>query len=119
MSIQGRLEGTGPGLTRTASTELDCETAALLRAAILPLFTSAASWANLAEILKEKGYCLSFRKGSLCLTDQVSGDRVCGMRFLGLDFKELVQRMGRPIVVARGNGADGDVLAARPTQGLT
>ncbi len=119
MSIQGRMEGTGPISTRIASKELDCETAALLRATILPLFTSAASWANLAEILKEKGYRLSFRKGSLCLTDRESGDRVCGMRFLGLDFKELVQRMGRPIVVARGDGANGDVLAARPTQNAT
>ncbi len=39
------------------------------------------------------------------------------MRFLGLEFQDLVSKLGRPIVVARGIGADGDLLATRP--GLT
>ncbi|WP_420584550.1 hypothetical protein [Ruegeria sp.] len=117
MSI--RLNGNRAGAisARTASTELDCETAALLRAAIRPAFSSAASWSSLTEILKDKGYRLAFRQGRLCVTDRDTGDRVCGLRFLGFEFRELVRRLGRPIVVARGNGADGDLLITRPTEG--
>lgn len=115
MNIQNSNTVPGPILAQNAASELDCETAALLRAAIRPVFASAISWGNLSDILKDKGYRLAFRKGSLCITDRISGARVCGLRFLGLDFKELVRRMGRPIVVARGNDADGDVLTARPT----
>lgn len=117
MYIQTQTEGSDPILVRNASSELDCETAALLRAAIRPIFTTAASWANLADILKDKGYRLAFRQGRLCITDRTTGARVCGIRFLGFEFRELVSRMGRPIVVARGDGADGDVLTARPTTG--
>ncbi len=116
MSIQENIGGTGPILARKASTDLDCETAALLRAAIRPLFDSAASWGNLAEIMTQKGYRLAFRRGTLCVTDRATDERICGLRFLGFEFRELVRRMGRPIVVARGSEADGDVLAARPTQ---
>ena len=117
MSIQIETEETGAISTRQASTELDCETAALLRAAILPVFASAVSWGSLTDVLKDKGYRLVFRQGRLCVTDRVSGDRICGMRFLGLEFQDLVSKLGRPIVVARGSGADGDLLATRP--GLT
>ncbi|MEM9581341.1 MAG: hypothetical protein AAF891_11700 [Pseudomonadota bacterium] len=86
----------------------------MLRAAIRPIFASAASWNNLADVLKDKGYRLAFREGRLCVTDRHTGARICGIRFLGFELRELVRRMGRPIVVARGNGADGDVLTARP-----
>lgn len=115
MSIQFEGKAGGAISARNASTELDCETAALLRAAIRPVFSSAISWSNLTEILKDKGYRLAFRQGLLCITDRTTGDRVCGLRFLGFDFKDLVRQLGRPIVVARGNEADGDVLSARPT----
>ncbi|NVO54529.1 hypothetical protein HW561_01835 [Rhodobacteraceae bacterium B1Z28] len=114
MYIQTKTEGSGPILARNASSEIDCETAALLRAAIRPVFVSAASWANLTDILKDKGYRLAFRQGRLCITDRATDARVCGVRFLGFELRELVSRLGRPIVVARGNGADGDVLSARP-----
>ncbi|WP_299944392.1 hypothetical protein [uncultured Ruegeria sp.] len=115
MGIQEHMEGAGPILTRPASTELDCESAALLRATIRPIFTSAVSWAGLADILKDKGYRLAFRQGSLCLTDRTTDQRICGLRFLGFDLSELVRRFGRPIVVARGSQADGDVLSTRPS----
>lgn len=115
MGIQEHMEGSGPILARQASTELDCESAALLRAAIRPLFSSAVSWASLADILKDKGYHLAFRQGRLCISDHTTGERICGLRFLGFELRDLVRRMGRPIVVARGSDADGDILTARPT----
>ena len=101
------------GVTNTSS-DMDCETAALLRAAIRPLFTNAANWGSLTDILREKGYRLAFRDGRLCLTDTRTGARVCGLRFLGLDLKDLVRKLGRPVVIARGDQADGDILSARP-----
>ena len=119
MYFKGDMVTAGQPTTRTASTELDCESAALLRAALRPIFAGAASWGSLTDILKEKGYRLAFRKGRLCITDRTTDERVCGLRFLGLEFRDLVRRMGRPIVVARGSQADGDVLAARPTQGVS
>ncbi|WP_108859509.1 hypothetical protein [Ruegeria sp. Alg231-54] len=115
MSIRIETEQPDAFSVRQKSTELDCESAVLLRATILPIFASAASWAGLTDILNDKGYCLAFRDGRMCLTDQTTGDRVCGLRFLGLEFRDLVRQLGRPIVVARGHEADGDVLTARPT----
>ena len=114
MDFNSQLQGSGTAGFPVNSTDMDCETAALLRAAIRPLFTTAASWNILTDTLKAKGYRLAFRDGRLCLTDGTTGNRICGLRFLGLDLKDLVQRMGRPIVVARGDHADGDLLSARP-----
>jgi len=115
MSIRLELEQKGAISAQSAASELDCETAALLRATIRPAFASAVSWSSLTEILKDKGYRLNFRQGRLCITDRDTGDRICGLRFLGFEFKDLVRRLGRPIVVARGSQADGDILTARPT----
>lgn len=117
MLVHTSTKGSGPILAHKAASELDCESAALLRAAIRPIFATAASWANLADVLKDKGYRLAFREGRLCITDRATGARVCGIRFLGFELRDLVRRMGRPIVVARGNGADGEVLISRPTNG--
>ena len=114
MLVKSKKVFLDPTLVRKASSELDCETAALLRATIRPVFDTAASWASLADILKEKGYRLAFREGRLCITDRATGQRVCGIRFLGFELRELVKRLGRPIVVARGNTADGDILTKRP-----
>jgi len=117
MSIQFESKNAGAISARISATELDCETAALLRATIRPAFSSAVSWKSLTEILKDKGYRLAFRQGRLCVTDRDTDERVCGLRFLGFEFKDLVRRLGRPIVVARGSQADGDLLIARPTVG--
>lgn len=113
MGIQEHMEGSGPILTRQAAAELDCESAALLRAAIRPLFSSAASWASLADILRDKGYHLAFRQGRLCISDHRTGVRICGLRFLGFELRDLVGRLGRPSVVARGRNADGDIVTGR------
>ncbi len=114
MFVKSNTEILDPVLVRTASTYLDCETAALLRATIRPIFDRAASWSSLADILKDKGYQLAFRQGRMCITDRATDERICGIRFLGFEFMDLVSRLGRPIVVARGNSADGEILAERP-----
>ena len=68
--------------------------------------------------LNAKGYSLAFRDGRLCLIDRASGRRVCGLRFLGMAFPELVEKMGRPVVVARpGHDGDGELLREPPLQG--
>ncbi|WP_170577355.1 hypothetical protein [Ruegeria arenilitoris] len=114
MFVKSNKKLLDPILVRNASSELDCETAALLRAVIRPVFDTAASWASLTDILKDKGYRLAFRQGRLCITDRTTDQRVCGIRFLGFEYKDLVRRLGRPIVVARGNSADGEILTERP-----
>ncbi len=114
MNFQEELFSPGMAGIENKSAELDCETAALLRASIRPLFTNAANWGALSDILREKGYSLAFRDGRLCLTDQATGGRICGLKFLGFELRELVRRMGRPMVIARGDHADGDLIIARP-----
>lgn len=80
------------------SPTLDCETAALMRGWMLPILDRAASWQALCETLHTKGYALGFREGHLCLTDQISGSPVCTLRSLGTGLRELVTRLGRPVV---------------------
>ncbi|MGV6805246.1 MAG: hypothetical protein ACWA49_13685 [Ruegeria sp.] len=117
MNIEKEIEKVGPSNSTKTSQEMDCETAALLRAVIRPVFASAASWASLADTLREKGYRLAFQSGRMCLMDRASGERLCGLRFLDIELKDLVRRMGRPIVVAKGDSADGELLRARPATG--
>ncbi len=117
VSIRTEKQGAYAQAPVAKTTDLDCETAALLRAAIRPIFSNAANWGSLAETLKEKGYSLVFRQGRLCLTDTATDARVCGLNFLGFEFRDLVRRLGRPIVVPRGDHADGEVLTTRPNMG--
>jgi len=79
-------------------TALDCETAALMRGWLLPIFTGASSWPALCAALQAKGYALAFRYGTLCLTDQHTGVSVCSLQSLGTSLRELVGRLGRPVV---------------------
>ncbi|WP_170460500.1 hypothetical protein [Ruegeria arenilitoris] len=117
MNIEKEIEQVGAPATTITSQDMDCETAALLRAVIRPLFAGAASWAGLADTLREKGYRLAFQSGRMCLMDRATGKRLCGLRFLDIELKDLVRRMGRPVVVARGDRADGELLRARPATG--
>lgn len=114
MFVKSNTELLDPILVRNNSTDLDCETAVLLRATIRPVFDAAVSWSSLCDVLKDKGYRLAFRQGRLCLTDRTTDQRVCGIRFLGFELRDLVLRLGRPIVVARGNSTDADLLTDRP-----
>lgn len=95
----------------------DCETASLIRAILLPVFAGASSWSDLIDCLHDKGYRLVFRDGALCLIHLSRGYRVCGLRFLGLSLPDLVDRLGRPCVLAHpGQEADGDVLRHPPNR---
>ncbi|MBE1282989.1 MAG: hypothetical protein GJ676_06730 [Rhodobacteraceae bacterium] len=112
--------GTAPQISHQKPFEpaqYDCETAMLMRAVILPLFDHAISWSALVDALRGKGYGLAFRGGALCLTDQDTDTRVCGLRFLGLDMRDLVARLGRPFVVVNpGSTADGELLRHPPAR---
>ncbi len=103
---------------RYGPAQYDCETAYLLRAVILPIFDAAPCWDALIDLLEAKGYHPMFRGGELCLTRQSDGARICGLRFLGLDMRELVARLGRPCVLpCAGQMADGEIL--REMSGMT
>lgn len=99
---------------------VDSETAALFRATLRPLISQSVSWPALMDTLRDKGYGLAFRGGRLFLTNLSTGARVCSLRFLGMPLRELVARLGRPIVRALpGHQADGELLRHPPAQRRT
>lgn len=94
---------------------VDSETAALFRATLCPLISQSVSWPALMDTLRDKGFGLAFRSGRLFLTNHNTGARVCSFRFLGIPLRDLVARLGRPIVRALpGRAADGEVLRETP-----
>jgi hypothetical protein len=91
--------------------KLDCETAVLLRAHLLPVFDAAQTWRALADGLAARGFRLAFRDAKLALTELETGLRICNARFLGVTLEDLAARLGRPTVVAlRGGAASGEFL---------
>ncbi|MDP5216259.1 hypothetical protein Q5Y75_03435 [Ruegeria sp. 2205SS24-7] len=89
----------------------DCETAILLRSILLPIFNRVSSWTALIDEMQARDYSLAFRGGTFSIIDDRNGQRLCGLRFLGLSMQELVARMGRPKVVVRsGRHANGELL---------
>ena len=88
----------------------DCETAALLRACLCPVFDGATSWKGLAERLGARGYGLAIRDGHLVVKDRASGRHVCSARDLGTSLRDLAQRLGRPMVLARRDRVAGGEL---------
>ncbi|MGG7646164.1 hypothetical protein ACQ5SP_15235 [Rhodovulum sp. YNF3179] len=79
----------------------DSETAALLRAALRPVFDGASDWAGLIAALGRRGVRLAIREGRLVLTDGETGRRICTARLLGHPLADLAARLGRPCVLAR------------------
>jgi len=101
-------------LGKRGSPQVDSETAALFRAVLRPLIAQSVSWSSLMDTLRHKGYGLAFRDGRLFLTTHETGKRVCSLRFLGMPLRDLVARLGRPVVRAiPGRRADG-ILMQRP-----
>lgn len=93
--------------------EIDCETAALLRAWMRPLFQQAGSWTALMSTLDKKGYGLVIDHGRLVLREVETQRRVCTVRVLGTSLRELAARLGRPMVRPdRNRPACGEFLPA-------
>ncbi|MGX9356283.1 hypothetical protein ACS3SW_14305 [Roseobacteraceae bacterium S113] len=74
---------------------LDCETGALLRQVIAPLFAEADTWHGLRKDLTARGFDLRFEDGRLILIETVRGTKICSCRFLGHPLASLAQRLGK------------------------
>ncbi|NDW46865.1 hypothetical protein [Ruegeria sp. PrR005] len=108
---------TMPVAAPNGSAMIDCETAALIRAVMLPLFEAAQSWPELIDAMQKRGYGLAFRGGAFCITESETGARLCGLRFLGLTMEHLIDRLGRPCVkAAPGGTADGYLMRNPPVR---
>lgn len=74
---------------------LDCETGALMRASLAPLFEAAESWDGLRSMLRARALDFEFEKGRLVLVAQDSRAKVCSCRFLGFPMASLAARFGK------------------------
>ncbi len=81
---------------------IDCETAAMLRGALMPVIRSADSWPDLVRRLESKGYGLVIHDHKLVLIDTRSDRLLCTGKFLGTPLDELRGRMGRPRINTSG-----------------
>ena len=100
MNDSSALPHIPPQIPRETESSLDSESAALLRAALQPVFEQAATWEDLLSVLRGKGYGLVFRGERLVLVSADGGQRLCTTRFLGRPLADLVTRLGRPAVRA-------------------
>ena len=75
---------------------LDCETAALVRGFLRPIFEQARSWSDLTARLAARGYDLEFRDGRLVVLIHEDHRPLCTGRDLGEPLAELAARLGRP-----------------------
>ncbi|MEX0348565.1 MAG: hypothetical protein AB3N15_04000 [Paracoccaceae bacterium] len=90
---------------------IDCETAILIRSVFLPIFNRVSTWTALIDEMQAREYSIAFRGATFSIIDDRNGQRLCGLRFLGLSMQDLVARMGRPKVVVRsGRGADAELV---------
>ena len=74
---------------------LDCETAALLRQVVAPIFDEATSWKTLRRELRAAGYDFVFEGGRLILIETLRGTKICSCRFLGHPLARLSARFGK------------------------
>lgn len=96
-----------------ATTEMDCETATMLRLCLKPMFDGAQSWRDLLASLAARDYALQLRYGRLLIVNQQQRRAICTGSFLGTPFRDLVERMGRPAVrVDAGDASIARVVAA-------
>lgn len=92
-----------------APNNIDTETSVLLKSCLLTVFQKAHSWTSLRLALENKGLDVGFRDARLVLIDRASGDKICSCRRVGISFRELVLRLGRPYIKAV-NALDGEIL---------
>lgn len=74
---------------------LDCETAALLRQVVTPIFENATSWSGLRGALRAAGYDFVFEGDRLILVTTQRGEKICSCRFLGHALPSLASRFGK------------------------
>lgn len=86
---------------------LDCETAALFRGFLRPIFEHAQSWADLVTKLTARGYDLSFHEGRLVISSRDDGRPLCTGRDLGEPLAALAARFGRPQLKIGRDGRSG------------
>ena len=90
-----------------SESQLDFESAFLLRCALFDVFENAKSWRELLEKLNLKGFRLAFEGERLALVNIETGASVATCRFLGFSFATLAKGLGKPCVLAN----TGDLLA--------
>lgn len=103
MEHSSRAEPPTPALP----TRLDCETAALIRGFLRPIFEKALSWSDLCTRLAARGYDIEFRDGRLVIMARESNRPVCTGRDIGEPLSELSIRLGRPQLKLGRDGRKG------------
>ncbi|MGR3377699.1 hypothetical protein [Salipiger abyssi] len=88
---------------------LDCETAALLRQVLLPIFESASEWASLAAALARRGYALTFRMGHMVILNAETGTALCTGGTIGAPLGTLSARLGRPALRLNPDGCTAEL----------
>ncbi|MHA6324594.1 hypothetical protein [Roseivivax sp. CAU 1753] len=86
---------------------LDCETAALMRGFLRPIFEQAQGWADLVTRLAARGYDLAFREGRLVILSHDDQRPICTGRDLGEPLITLAARFGRPQLKSGRDGRSG------------
>ncbi|EPX79783.1 hypothetical protein [Salipiger mucosus] len=87
----------------------DCETAALLRQFLTPIFEAARSWRDLAERLDRRGYGVTFRLGRMLVFDRETGTALCTGTSMGVPLRELAARLGRPVLRLNHDGCSAEL----------
>lgn len=85
---------------------LDCETRSLFRLFLAPILEHATSWFEIAEMLREKGYEMTFREGHLVILNDL-GEALCTGSDIGVPMSRIAARIGRPCVLAHRDGHSG------------
>lgn len=101
--------GTAADGATTLPQPLDCETAALIRQVLLPIFDTAPDWQSLSRALNRKGYRVGFRQGRMVILDDATGSALCTGQDGGTPLRALAQRLGRPALKLHRDGRSAEL----------
>lgn len=90
---------------------LDSETRSLLRLFLAPILEHATSWFEMADMLRKKGYEVTFREGHLVILNDL-GIALCTGADIGVPMARIADRIGRPCVLAHRDGHSGELFGA-------
>lgn len=99
------------GGRRDQETALDIETAVTLNCVVGRIFDTATTWTELLMDLARTGFSLQFDGPRLVLVNDSTGHGLCTCAALGHSFRTLLERLGKPSVLA-----DSGRLVARPAR---